>query len=333
MTSSRKLFVVIAQIAICCVVCRHAHASAHFTEEYTVWPKDNASRLPEDSPWPSCDKTTGSQCPGLIDYLEHFCTREDNQGCHKRNESVSERHVLLKLLPGQHKMDLWETFHVREEESTWDPMTDRDRMIPNNFWFCRVSVTFQGVSLKSTIVIPASGEVSHNRLKLKKAPIQLTGCELNALYSPQRPFWSVFAFRGGGAVTFQDIEFQANSSAVAAHQFQAVITVWDLSDLKITNCIFDLVFPQGAVVVLYSKETEGFTFHLSNNQFCSTFISSPPSPIVLSPLVFITSLTHTGISSNVKGIDHRTPTTASTVVIGGSTFSMQVTNKIDLHAG
>ena len=77
MISSKALFVVIAQMAICCFVCRHVHAdSVDIAEKYTVWPKDNASRLPEDYPWPSCDKTTGSQCPGLI-ISAHVKTTKD----------------------------------------------------------------------------------------------------------------------------------------------------------------------------------------------------------------------------------------------------------------
>ena len=135
-----RLLMIVAKVVVCFSACRLAHAgAAHFTEEYTVWPKDNASRLPENYPWPSCDKTTGSQCPGLIDYLQHFCTREDNQGCQKRNESVSERHVLLNLLPGQHKMDLWKIF-------SWELLFHQGNvsttMYPDYFWFCNVSITF-----------------------------------------------------------------------------------------------------------------------------------------------------------------------------------------------
>ena len=224
-------------------------------------------------------------------------------------------------------MVLRKTFHVppiKVRESWYDPHLDiLLPMIPNYFWFCGVALTFQGVSSRTTIVISARGEVRHDWPKLKKTSKPTRVCKLKILDFPQPPFWSAFAFRGGGAVTFQDIQFQTNSSAVAAHQFQAVVTVWDLAKLKIKSCTFRLVFPNSAVAVFYSKNTEGFTVHLETDDFYSTFIIDPLCRKIESyPLVFIKFLRHT--TSNTEEVYPETLKRASSVVVKGNTFSLQV---------
>ena len=313
MTSYTSLLFVFAQVFFCCPGGRRAYVSAHITEEYTVWPKDNASRLPEDYPWPCCDKRTGRQCPGLIDYLEYFCTREDNQGCQKRNESVSERHVLLNLLPGQHKMDLWETFSGYASIRNKQLYT---QMAPDFFWFCRVSVTFQGSGLSKTTILTGS-EVAHDQQKYTNSPV----CHLERLYSLQPSFWSVFAFRGGGNIAFQDIAFQTSYSpgTGSKYRFQAIIAVWDLAILNIKNCTFELVFPQRAVAAFYSAEADRFSISLENSEFHSN-IASSSFPTLPSPLVLIKSLRHAQPSSNVNQIRYQTLAMGSRVLVRGSIF-------------
>ena len=282
------------------VGCHSVHGVTDQTEEYTVWPKDNASRLPEDYPWISCDKTTGSQCPGLIDYLEHFCTREDNQGCQKRNESVSERHVLLDLLPGQHKMDLWESFQFDFINRPWHqdvPGYEREGLRPGHFWFCWVSITFSGSKVSQT-TISLTNPNYHQHLQNQNHSLYDKTCNLKPEMNLKGALWSACGFRGGGGVRFQDIVFETEAANPPRQLYtfpwystkQAVITVWDIAYFEMVRCRFPKMLPtQAAVVVLYSKDAANVSLILKDCDFHTHFSSSHHWPRSGLPFLLITS--------------------------------------------
>ena len=289
-----NLFRSTVYVLLATVSCNSAHRMTDITEEYTVWPKDNASSLLEDYPWPSCAKTTGSQCPGLIDYLEHFCTPEDNQGCQKRNDSVSERHVLLNLLPGQHKMDLRENFYFN---FALKPIEDLEEEMaglrPGNFLFCWVSITVRGTKLFKT-VIEITNHSIHQYVPQNSSDDK--PCELRLKGGLQGALWSAFGFLGGGGVRFQDILLETRAANpppqlytnLDYHTQQAVITTWDIPFFEVERCRFPEIMPmQAAVVALYSNDAAKFSLWLKDCDFQSHFSSNGPWPGSSFPFVSI----------------------------------------------
>ena len=256
--------------------CDSTHGRSKAIEEYTVWPKDNASRLLEGYPWPSCDKTTGSQCPGLIDYLEHFCTREDNQGCHKRNESVSERHVVLKLLPGQHKMDLRENLKFKSFGGAEFSLT------LDFFWFCEVSLNWKGSHLPghSTEILTTTQRIPQSSTLRNRSK-----CEWIDRRFEQRYLWSLLAFRGGGVIRFEDLSFrhtpvQGDDAATP----RTVIIVLDVRRFEMLRCNFvGMSENGGSLTVLYSDNSFPVTIvdcHFQLDYVFHRFRRSVPAPMV-----------------------------------------------------
>ena len=311
--------------------CHSVHGVTAKTEEFTVWPKNNGSRLPEDYPWPSCDKTTGSQCPGLIDYFEHFCTREDNQGCQKRNESVSERNVLLNLLPGRHTMDLWENFYFHFVANPYQHFTKKTMygLRPGHFWFCRVSMTIKGNNMSETFISLTNH--SHRYYGQQNSSHE-PACTLeHEETGPSGALWSAFAFRGGGSVRFQDIVFQtkaASSLSTATSQrvyryqtHQSVITVWDIAAFEMVRCRFPEMLPaQGALVALYSDDVTSFSLRLKKCDFQSHFTRNYHWPRSSFPFVSIASTLRQMDKFNDKISAHISSKITSEVLLESCTF-------------
>ena len=312
----RRLFThVLTVVSFCIMASRSVSASGDrkVLEEYTVWPKDDASRLSEDYPWPSCVKTTGSQCPGLIDYLERFCTREDKQGCQKRNESVSKRHVLLNLLPGQHKMDLWKVFQLDYYLSEFNDLHTRSPFLDAGyFWYCSDSLTMRGSKVSETVV-----SITHRRHSQEEQDnsTDVGDCGIKTTFHLKDDLWSAFAFRGGASVRFQDIGFHTARNATpltkqvkywygdhlieeereSSHAQQTVIFAWDIVELEMIGCRFeDLTPKQGALTALYSQEMTTVSINLTKCDFHSSVTGGirAPSPAKAVPFVLIQSTEH-----------------------------------------
>ena len=289
------------------------HSRSKAIEEYTVWPKDNALRLPEDYPWPSCHKTTGSQCPGLIDYLEHFCTREDNQGCQRRNESVSGRHVVLNLLPGRHKMDLWKVFQLDYYLSGFNDLYTRSPFLnAGHFWHCSDSLTMRGSKVSETVI-----SITHRRHSQEEQDnaTEVGDCGIKTTFHLKDDLWSAFAFRGGASVRFQDIVFHTARNATpltkqvkhwygdhlieeereSSHAQHTVIFAWDIVELEMIGCRFEDLTPmQGALTALYSQDMTTVSINLTKCDFHSSVTGGirAPTPAKAVPFVLIESTEH-----------------------------------------
>ena len=214
-------------------------------------------------------------------------------------------------------MDLWETFSEYTTNFASADLKVYERTLVNHFWFCRNSITFQGHGSTKTIISTGS-EVNLDTPKFED-PTEATMCTVKPLHFSPKPFWSVFAFRGGGGVAFRYIGFQANTSS-GENKIEAMtatfITVWDIADLSILNCTFGLFLPQRAVAAFYSAEEEGFSVRLQNSVLHSR-ISGLPHPGVL-----FRTLSYVQAPSSVNQTQHQSlwPPKTSKLVIRGSTF-------------
>ena len=256
------------------------------TEEYTVWPKKTAEPLSEGYPWKSCNDTTGGGCPGLSDYIHHFCVDYGNAGCPRKNKILAEKRVILNLLPGEHKMAFWRSFSM----TLWT--------VPQCHLFCNVSeLTIRGTHVSETTILAVKmkvlkwfksdgeGDGLHDHANPCKWSSDCSGKSL-----PRSAEWSAFAFRGGGNVTFQDITFRSLSSSPEKYG-ENFISAWDLRRFEVRRCHFpELRQWRGALALLMSEyvddtgkprlvemvvndSTFGFEVDVESNAYGSVFAS------------------------------------------------------------
>ena len=224
------------------------------TEEYIVWPKKTAEPLSEGYPWKSCNRTTEVGCPGLNDYIHHFCVDYGNGGCPRKNRILAEKRVILNLLPGEHTMAFWRSFSM----TLW--WASGGHTIPQCHLFCNVSeLSIRGTHVSETTIMA----VRTNVLKRFKSDEEGDGpiickwsLDCNGKRLPRPAEWSAFAFRGGGNVTFQDITFRSLSSSPEKYG-ENFISAWDLRRFEMRRCHFpELRQWRGALALFMSEYVE-----------------------------------------------------------------------------
>ena len=217
------------------------------TEEYTVWPKNFAAPFANGYayPWKSCNRTTGADCPGLSDYIHHFCVDYGNAGCPRKNRILAGKRVILHLLPGEHKIPFRRCFSWFVKEAK-----------PHCHLFCNVSVlSIRGKHVSETTILavrrnkPARLKSDEEGDRPHARPCNWD-CDDRSAFTVAE--WSAFAFRGGGNVTFQDITFRSRSISPEPDG-QNFILAWDLRRFKVQRCHFELRKWRGALALLTSK--------------------------------------------------------------------------------
>ena len=218
--------------------------AALLTEEYTVWPKENDALLSEGYPWKSCNSTTGVHCPGLSDYIHHFCVDYGNEGCPRKNRILAEKRVILNLLPGEHKITFRHCFSILQRT-----------VEPQCHLFCNVSeLSIRGKHVSETTIVAGRMKVP-TLLKSDRESNRAHArpCHWNCNLGSKVAEWSAFAFRGGGNVTFQDITFRSllDSPDKDGENF---ISAWDLHRFEVQRCHFPkLKWRRSALAHLTSK--------------------------------------------------------------------------------
>ena len=264
-TSLHKVALLIACLSclLSAIVSAGDNASAGLlTEEYTVWPKETAEPLPNGYPWKSCNRTTGADCPGLSDYIHHFCVDYGNAGCPRKNRILAEKRVILNLLPGEHKITFRRCF-------LWFGLGGNVETEPQCHLFCNVSelsIRGEHVPQAETSILAVRMEVP-KRLKSdgESNHPHANPCDWNCGVRLKHAAadWSAFAFRGGGNVTFQDITFRSESlfPRVPEENGQNFISAWDLGRFKVQRCHFpELRNWMGALALLSSKNVMGVPY-------------------------------------------------------------------------
>ena len=224
-------------------------------DEYTVWPRDNATSLSEGFPWPLCVKVTGENCPGLMDWLEHLCTRDVGQTCDVGNGSRSDRSVVLKLRPGVHVLS---AYAIRQEKIGQYKI---ERVLdPAKFWFCNFSsLTIKGDSVSKPLLLAADEQESHQPVATVKSEKRQQKCDETIDWLSSDTWRAALAFRGGGRLLLENLRIQSNFWSYGSKMVpQYFLAVWNVQSYEVIRCTFHLGFGHGAIASIHSNDVASF---------------------------------------------------------------------------
>ena len=236
------------------------------TEEYTAWPRDNDTILSEEFPWASCDNVTGENCPGVMDIIRHICIHPgEDKDCRKDIEmgNVSNKHVVLQLLPGVH--------HIRLT-NTADRHESAESFILFKYWLCNFNaLTIQGTRGLETEVMALGDGLNHGSGAWES--VWMGKCALTIIGSTQQPSWTTFAFFGGGTLTFKDLTFRSIPEPWPFALPRASISTLNVPRVQVIRCRFNVESTEGAVSLIYTEGFSRFTAEILACKFNLNFSS------------------------------------------------------------
>ena len=248
------IFVLIVFGFCACYSSAHSSSEIHQQAEvYTVWPRDNVTNLSEGFPWPLCSNVTGENCPGLMDWLEHLCTRDVGPTCDVGNGSLSDRSVVLKLRPGVHVFQVYALSEKKRGRLNF-------KLDPAKFWLCSFSsLTIKGDSGSTPVLLAQDKNVSHTRIALRKSGKQNKKCETTFDWPSADQLRAALAFHGGGRLLLENLRIQSNFRSKGGKvQPQHFFALWDVQNYEVAGCTFHLGFGHGAIISIHSKDVASF---------------------------------------------------------------------------